>query len=136
MCGCARNHIIWKWRCLPRVEKLGDVCVVSLQCPKGQDCHPLSKTCACPLYQPNCDQSFTITSTMASTAGMKNVKYRVTQRVLELQLNFLTLSVPLGGALLSLDSTTALASSGAKPRPREHFSLRWKKKIFGIFHFL
>ena len=87
-CGCARNHIIWKWRCLPRVEKLGDVCVVSLQCPKGQDCHPLSKTCACPLYQPNCDQSFTITSTMASTAGMKNVKYRVTQRVLELQLNY------------------------------------------------
>ena len=52
------------------MEKLGDVCVVSLQCPKGQDCHPLSKTCACPLYQPNCDQPVTITSTMASTTGI------------------------------------------------------------------
>ena len=75
-CGCATNHIIWKWRCLPRVENLGDACVVNLQCPKGQDCHPLSKTCACPLYQPNCDQfsSSTITSTMASTAGKNNTK--------------------------------------------------------------
>ena len=43
-------------------------------------------------------------------------------------------SVPLGVALLPWVSITALASSGAKPRPRGHFSLRWKK-IFGIFHF-
>ena len=38
-------------------------------------------------------------------------------------------SVPLGMALLPWVYITALASSGAKPRPRGQFSLRWKKNL-------
>ena len=68
----------------------------------------------------------------AVEAGLKHSNVESHTSEMKNPLDFCSISdrsVPLGMALLPWVYITALASSGAKPRPRGQFSLRWKKNF-------
>merc|ERR1711971_1353375 len=78
VCGCPVNYIIWKWRCLPLVQNIGDQCVVGHQCPKDLYCDPLSRTCECSIHKVNCEED----TTTSRTTTLKVSASKITGKIM------------------------------------------------------